>query len=142
MTQIATGTSFASALTSNGQVSVWGDDSLGETQLPAALCGHTVLGIAAGGSHGLAIVSNVAPDLALHRPVSASSSLETEGWGAANLTDGVTASNPGDVAYSSDPAQPTAQASNISVSVDLGTSQPVGSVVLYPLPRKTGRTPA
>ncbi len=142
VTQIATGTSFASALTSNDQVSAWGDDSLGETQLPAALSGHTVLGIAAGGSHGLAIVSNVAPDLALHRPVSASSSLETEGWGAANLTDGVTASNPGDVAYSSDPAQPTAQASNISVSVDLGTSQPVGSVVLYPRTAENGEDPS
>ena len=53
MIAIAAGTWHSVALRANGTVVVWGDNSLGQTNVPAGL--SNVTAVAAGGSHTLAL---------------------------------------------------------------------------------------
>jgi hypothetical protein len=69
-------------------------------------------------------------DLALSKTVNSSSSYETAEWGTSKLTDGITQSTSASIGYSSGPF--TTASNAVNVTVDLGTSKPIGIVKLYP----------
>jgi alpha-L-rhamnosidase len=73
-------------------------------------------------------------DLALHRGVTASESIEASGWATSNLTDGVTdTENPAAHGYTSNAHSGSdVSGSPIWVEIDLGSVQAVSSVVLWP----------
>lgn len=73
----------------------------------------------------------VTTDWAYKTTVTASSSLEAFGFGAQQLTDGDTASSAGHHGFTTDPAVST-QDSDAWVAVDLGTTRPIGGVVVSP----------
>jgi hypothetical protein len=73
----------------------------------------------------------VTTDYAYKTMVTASSSLEAFGFGAQQLTDGDTQSEPNHHGFTTDPAVQT-QDSDAWVAVDLGTTRSIGGVVLSP----------
>lgn len=69
-------------------------------------------------------------DLALNRSVTASSSLESSGWGSAALVDGNTTSGSASMGWTSN-SQTNVDHTEF-VQVDLGSSKPLREVVMYP----------
>lgn len=69
-------------------------------------------------------------NLAWGKSVTALNSQESSPWGAAKLTDGATSYMSGSAGYTSN--QYDSQNSTAYVAVDLGSSQPVSTVILYP----------
>jgi hypothetical protein len=86
-------------------------------------------------------VQSAAPTpVSLHRPATASTTLENSDWGLQHLTDGISTSLVGAKGYTSQ-AHATAQSTD-AVTVDLGSVTSVGRVVLFPRTAVPGEDPS
>lgn len=80
-------------------------------------------------------------NLAAGQPVGASSSVESDGWRASQLVDGIRVGVPGNLGFRTNEARP-ADGTADWVSVDLGSRHNVATVVLFPRTAPFGEDPS